>query len=280
VFPRLLALLLLLISSLLVSPAAQAQTRGPLTVVGVSHGVSISLVIPRRSYPRDALVQFTVTIRNVSRRTLFLQDWPPDWGGSFSPHILMRTRRGKLVYEEQLSTFLAPTPGTLAPNYVLRPRQALTRRVRFVLQAGQVQAIARVADGYTAYSAPPGAPPPQPSLFARQLWRVTTPFTWLTLTKEPPPAVSVSRSRTRIYARVHAASPLSGDPLYMDSINCWTGKGTMWTNQDIPWKVAHGDAFSTPIYPHCPSRQPWKAVVGWPNHRVAFVNIPDVSRVK
>jgi len=170
---RLAASVILLISLALVPEAARAQTDQPLTVDATSHGIHIALLIPRQTYPKDALVRFTVTLENVSQRNRYIQDWPPDWGGRFNPHILMRTGAGKLVYEEQLSTFLAPTPGSYTDNYVLQPSQKLTRRVRFVLQAEQVQAVARVADGYTSFRARPGTPMPTRSQFARHLWWVS-----------------------------------------------------------------------------------------------------------
>src|SRR5947209_16537598 len=71
-----------------------------------------------------------------------------------------RTAAGPLVYEEELSSFLAPTPGSSADNYSLRPGATLTRHIRFVLEAGQVQAVEKVFDGYTSFSPRPGTPIP------------------------------------------------------------------------------------------------------------------------
>lgn len=279
-------LLILLLSSLSIPQSAAAQNDGPVTAETVSHGVRVFLFIPRRVYPRDALVQFTVTLQNVSHQDRYLQDWPPDWGGPYSPHILMRTARGRLVYEEALSSFLAPTPGTLADNYVLHPGATLTRLVRFVLQAPQVQAVEKVFDGHpaeglghTSFSARAGTPTPPGSRWAQHQWRITTPFVPLTLTDEPAPAVSVSRSRGRVQVLVRPAGPVAGPPYFMDSIRCWTGPSTMWVNQHVDWTAAWDNRFSSPIDQHCPSRQPWHAVIGWPDHRVAFISYVNVPQV-
>lgn len=270
-------LLALLLSSFAVPRDAGAQTGGPVTAETVSHGVRIVLSIPRRVYPRNALVRFTVTVQNVSPHNRYLQDWPPDWGGPYSPHILMRTASGRFVYEEGLSTFLAPTPGSASGNYILRPGASLTRHIRFVLEAPQVQAVEKIFDGYTSFGARPGTPTPPRSRWAQHEWRVATPFVSLTLTNEPAPKLIISRSAGRVRVIARPAAPVQGAPLFMDSLRCWTGPSTMWTNQHVPWAVARGGRFSSSVDRHCPSRQPWHAVIGWPNHRVAFISYADVS---
>jgi hypothetical protein len=249
-------------------------------VAAVSYGVRISLVIPRHTYPRDALVQFTVTLQNVSHQNRYLQDRQPDWGGPYSPHIIMRTPGGTLAYEEDLATFLSPTAGDMAGNYILRPGHSLTRHVRFVLEAGQVQAVMRVLGGYSGFSARPGTPMPDPSQFAHHMWRITTPFVSLKLTNEPAPSISIHRAGIELIARVRSAVPATGPALFMDSIRCWTGRSTMWSQGHQPWTATRDDLFATTTYSHCPSRQPWHAVVGWPNHRVTFIDIPNVASVK
>lgn len=258
----------------------EAQSGIPIMVSAVSHGVRISLLIPRQSYPQDALAQFTVTLQNVSQRDRYLQDWPPDWGGQYSPHILMRTAGGRLVYEEELSTFLAPTPGSYGSNYILHPSAILRRHIRFVLEAGQVQAVEKVFDGYTSFSSRPGTPTPPRPTWARHQWRVTTPFVALTVTREPAPVVAVFRSGGRVHLAARTRVSVPGSPLFMDSVRCWTGPSTMWTSQHVPWTRARGNRFSSPVKQHCSSPQPWHAVIGWPNHRVAFISYADVRKIR
>ena len=81
----------------------------------------------------------------------------------------------------------------------------------------------------------------------------------------------------RLVARSRVA--VSGSPLFMDSVRCWTGRNSMWTNQHVPWTQARGNRFSSAADQHCPSAQPWHAVIGWPNHRVAFVSYADVGKI-
>jgi hypothetical protein len=275
----LLVLVIPFLAPFAISRHVDAQSSAPITVGAVSHGVRISLLIPRRSYPQDALVQFTVTLQNISQRDRYLQDWPPDWGGRYSPHILMRTAGGRLVYEEELSSFLAPTPGGFGSNYILRPGATLRRHIRFVLEAGQVQAVEKVFDGYTSFSSRPGTPTPPRSQWATHQWRVVTPFVPLTLTHEPAPVVAVSRTGGWVLLAARSRVAVSGSPLFMDSIRCWTGPSMMWTNQHVPWTPARGNRFSNSFERHCPSPQPWHAVIGWPNHRVAFISYADVGTI-
>ncbi len=256
-----------------------AQSSTPITVSAVSHGVRIALLIPRHVYPRDALVQFTVTLQNISRRDRYLQDWPPDWGGRYSPHVRMRTAGGRLVYEEELSSFVAPTPGSSGGNYILRPGATLTRHIRFVLEAGQVQAVEKVFDGYTSFSSRPGTPTPARSTWATHQWQVATPFVRLSLTGEPAPVIAVSHIGGRVHLVARSPVAVSGSPLFMDSIRCWTSHSTMWTSQHVPWTTARGNRFSSSVDRHCPSPQPWHAVIGWPDHRVAFISYTDVGKI-
>jgi hypothetical protein len=229
--------------------------------------------VPRHRYVYDGLVRFTVTITNVSHARRFLRDFQPDWGGPFSPHILMRTGEGKLVYEEQLSSFLAPTPGTLATNYILQPGATLTRHVQFVLQGNDIRAVSRVADGYTAFTGPPGSVPR--SAFAHHLWHISSPWMHLALRTEKAPGATITRTANRLHVAVHAPWRTSGPMFYMDSSRC----GITSAIQHVPWKRAPGAHFTTSLTPRCRSMQPWHAVVGWRNHRVLFISYADAARI-
>lgn len=253
-------------------PAA-ARAGSPLTAVATSHGIRIKLSIPRRVYARDSLVLFSVTLTNLSRARRYLQDFQPDWGGPYSPHIVMRTAAGRIIYEEDLSRFLAPNPGTLGRNLVLRPGAGLTRHVRFVLEAGQVRAVSKVADGYTAYPGPPDALPR--TVWARHLWHISTPWVRLPLRNEPAPRATVTRIANRIHVSVHAPWRTTGRLFYMDSARC----GTMSVMQHIRWTRAVGSGFTTRVTQHCSSRQPWHAVAGWLGHRVLFLSYPNAARI-
>lgn len=255
-------------------PTARAQPASkPFAVAGIAHGVRISLTLARHSYPRDALITATVTLHNVSRDDRYLPDWPPNWGGPHSPHIRMRTTGGRLIYQEQLSAFLTPTPGSTSDTYILRPGASLTRHVRFVLQAEQVQAVALVADGYTSFSTNRAGKPIVPAFrLVQGQWHITSPFATVALTAEPPPALTVTRPRrgTSIQLRVRPSWRVHGAPFFMDSSYCATGANTGFTDQQLPWTVMRGDRVTMKLNPQCRTPQRWRLVVGWPDHRVAY----------
>lgn len=271
--PLLLAPLLLLCAF----PTSAAPDTS-LTATSVSHGVRITLTVPRHRYVYDGLERFTVTITNVSHARRYLQDFQPDWGGPYSPHILMRTHAGRLVYEEELSSFLAPNPGTLGANYILQPGASRTWHIQFVLQGEDIRAVSRVADGYTAFTGPPGSLPR--SAWAHHLWHISSPWIHLALRAEKAPSVTITRTGTRLHVAVHAPWKASGPMFYMDSSRCWTGHGTMSSPQHVPWTPAAGPGFTTSLTAHCPSRQPWHAVVGWSNHRVLLISYADAARIR
>jgi len=253
-------------------PAAHAQpARKPFEVAGIAHGVRISLTLARHSYPRDALITATITLRNVSRDDRYLPDWPPNWGGPHSPHIRMRTTAGRLIYQEQLSDFLTPTPGSTADTSILRPGASLTRHVRFVLQAEQVQAVALVADGYTAFSANRAGTPTVPHFrLAQGQWHITSPFVTVALSGERRPVLTVTRLRTRIHLTVRPPWTVHGAPFFMDSSYCAFGGSGGFTDQQLPWTVMRGDQVTMKLNPQCRTPQRWRLVVGWPDHRVAY----------
>lgn len=270
------AIILFVVAQSFLLPTARAQTAGkPFEVAGVSHGVRISLTLPRHSYPRDALITATITLHNVSRDDRYLPDWPPNWGGPHSPHIRMRTTASRLIYQEQLSDFLTPTPGSSSDTYILRPGASLTRHVRFVLQAEQVQAVALVADGYTSFSTNRAGTPTVPDFrLAQGQCHVTSPFATVALTAEPPPALTVTRLGPRRGASIHLTvrPPWSvhGAPFFMDSSYCATGASMGFTDQQLPWTVMRGDQVTMKLNPQCRTPQRWRLVVGWPDHRVAY----------
>ena len=257
-------------------PTARAQPAGkPFEVAGIAHGVRIFLTLARHSYPRDALITATITLRNVSREDRYLPDWPPNWGGPHSPHIRMRTTAGRLIYQEQLSAFLTPTPGSLSDTYILRPGASLTRHVRFVLQAEQVQAVALVADGYTSYSTNRAGVPTVPAFrLAQGQWHITSPFTTVALSSEPAPLLTVTRLGPRQGMRIHLTVrppwKVHGAPYFMDSSYCGFGGSGGFTDQQLPWTVMRGDQVTMKLNPQCRTPQRWRLVVGWPDHRVAY----------
>lgn len=266
-----LVLLLCLLPLRAGSVAAKAGS--PLIAVATSHGVRITLRIPRQAYVWDALVRFTVTLTNVSHARRYVQDFQPDWGGPYSPHIVMRTGAGRMIYEENLSRFLAPTGGTLGRNYVLLPGAGLTRHVRFVLQGGEVRAVSRIADGYTAYPGPSDAVPR--TTWAHHLWRIASPWVHLSLRNESAPKAVVTRAADHIHVSVRAPWPTSGRLFYMDSARC----GGTAVKQHIAWTRAQGSRFTASMTPGCATRQPLHAVAGWLGHRVLFLSYPDAARI-
>jgi hypothetical protein len=195
------------------------------------------------------------------------------WSSSYSPHIVMRTVAGRTFYEENLSRFLAPNPGTIGRNYVLRLGASLTRHVRFVLQAGQVHAVSRIADGYTAYPGPPDASPH--TTWAHHLWRIAAPWIHLSLRNEPAPRATVTRIANRIHVSVRALWRTSGRLFYMDSARC----GSMLVIQHVRWTRGGSSGFTTTLTPKCPSREPWHAVTGGLDHRVLFVRYANARQI-
>lgn len=256
----------LILSAVLVPLEADAQqSAGAFFVSGTSHGIHVSLTFPRSRYPMNALLLATITVTNVGKLDRYLPDWPPDWGGEFSPHLRMRTPGGRLVYEEELSTFVTPTPGSMPDTYILHPGRTLTRHVRFVLQAPQLQAIVLVANGYISARGSI-----RPSAMASRVWHIPTAFGAIKLMREPPPTVKLTHTPLMATATFRPQPGVRGPAYFMDSSYCSTGNGG-WTDQNIPWTVARTNHISLHYYRYCTTKQWLHAVIGWPDHAVAYV---------
>ena len=76
-------LFLLLLAAALLTPASGSarpaqdtmRSNQPIRVTTVARGLKLSVAVPRRTYPRDALAQVTIELRNVSRHPIWA--WTP-----------------------------------------------------------------------------------------------------------------------------------------------------------------------------------------------------------
>jgi len=114
------------------------------SIAMTSHGVELSLLLPRRTYPRNALVSTTVTLRNVSKHVVHLTT-SPSINGSQGPQVSVLDARRNVVYPpalQKLFRFPNPSPGQLR----LRPGEAYQTQMYVILRAAHLEAEALVQD--------------------------------------------------------------------------------------------------------------------------------------
>jgi hypothetical protein len=68
---RLIAFPLVVLLPLLM-PAHRSSAASGIRVEAVMQGIKMTLVVPARTYPRDALIRVSWTLTNVSRRAIYV----------------------------------------------------------------------------------------------------------------------------------------------------------------------------------------------------------------
>ena len=84
---------------LLVSPTYRSAI-APIHISGISHGMRLSLSVPRSTYPKGALILATVRVTNVSQRLITS---PGISCTQSNPEVEDLDRTGKILYPNGMS---------------------------------------------------------------------------------------------------------------------------------------------------------------------------------
>jgi len=217
-------------------------------------GVKLMLAVPKRAYPRNALVRVTVRLRNVSSHDIQLYNACP-YGAIW---VQVVNRHGAVVYPPAVRS---PVPQTCPPAVAtpLSPGRAVQRRVYVIFHAERLQPVVAI----------PVSP--------------TTPYVvgkavTVRLTRAKAPRVNLTTSTT-VQATIHLGKHGGGrSALYMESELCAGGtlsapQATGSATETTTWTKKAPEANGTYVFrPGCPAIQEWHVVVGLPGRRVAFIN--------
>jgi hypothetical protein len=125
---------------------AEAQPPSSLRVQTVSHGVKLTLIVPRLEYSADALVRPTVTVQNVSRHRVQLYSYPsracyPYGGGN--PEAQALDAGGNVLYPPAIlggPRVLCPPPAPPGGPPQLRPGQVIKHAMYVILRTDRLRA--------------------------------------------------------------------------------------------------------------------------------------------
>jgi hypothetical protein len=261
----LLAAFSLLLVTALPGPIGRAHAHSLSRAVArtASHGLRLTLTVPRRRYPRNALIRVTLQVTNVSRHAISIES------GQNFPRSYVLDSSGNAGYDplSPLGAESLSGPTGPGPRYeVINRGKTITSPDYVVLRGNEISA--RVFLG--KLGAPSGP-------------MITMPPVAVTLRDEPAPVVHVSTSPS-LQAVVTPARPMSGSMFYLDQTACATTAGTYETGEG--W-VARKTAVVTPIFrdassdpSSCAGTRTWHALVGWLNHPVTYLSYQDPPSTK
>ena len=210
----------------------------------MSHGIRLSLLVPRRTYPRNALVSTTITVRNVSKHVVRLDTFPPINGGQ-GPEVSVIDASGDIVYPPALSKVFRlpnPFPGRLT----LGPGQSYTIHDDVILRANGVYADALIEGPKAART-------------------ISTPVLRMRLGPSKAPRVDLHTNSGNAYAEIRPVKQARGALLYMSAAKCSQPEAI---SQQLDWMPSSG----TRLVSGCRHLVEWHAVAGWRGSPVAVID--------
>jgi hypothetical protein len=225
-----------------------------------SHGLAITLTVPRAEYPANALVQVELSVKNVSRHTIFIRS------GLQTPTAFVLDASGADVFDpssplgpDSLLVRSGPGPRSEA----LYKGETWMDRPYLVLRGNRISysvLLGKVGHGGAQITGRPVS---------------------VRLTDEPAPPVSVT-STPSLQASVSPPETVSGPMMYFGETSCVTPNGTYSIGDG--WTAITGTVV-TPDFsegsdntPGCKEKRIWHGLLGWLNHPVAEITYEEAPR--
>jgi hypothetical protein len=246
---RLIALPLLLSLPLLM-PVHRLSAASGIRIESVTHGIRMTLAVPSRTYPRDALIRVSLTLTNVSHGTRYIGS------GLQEPEAYVLDSSGAEVYsphdplgDQTLLEQKGPGPRSFA----LLAGHAW-RKTQYVVLRGE----------YIGFEAILGRPGHGNEISIRSGEAVVR------LTEEPKPSVAITSSPT-LHAVVNPVVPAQGPLHYLSETSWAVGDNARLTGTG--WEITR----STTIQSQIPASSltgaicKWHAIASWLNHPVVEI---------
>jgi hypothetical protein len=235
---------LLSVAAFLPVARTQATTSTRISVSTVSaDGLRLTLMLPQRMYPRNALVRATVRIQNVGQQTVFTRIG--DGCTSTNPFVEVFDWQGRVMDQGPSVTF-----GNPGCKHVLgqpfRPRQVVVRHVFAVLRGRYLRAVLSI--GKSLHSRDVGAK------LAVRLIAGAAPGVTIGQTAEP-------------FITVRRPAGANGPLYYSGSALCGTATDPQATQVDLLWSPV-----SSPLHSGCLQTREWHGLVGYLNYPVGEID--------
>jgi len=217
----------------------------------VSHGVKLTLMVPRRTYPENALVRVVVTMRNLSRQDVQILGQGMYCCFPYTLGAVVRDASGQIVYPgDRREQTLGPPlfPLTVAS------RHSMSQRVFLVLRAGRVQGVVQVQKGSDYFT-------------------IVTPFVTVRLVAERVPQVILHAPvADQLTATIRPPTHMKGYLYYWGSFGC----GKTYLPAGLPYSQPFELSLHSKLTADCSySAMPvtsWYVLAGWLNHPVVAID--------
>jgi hypothetical protein len=206
----------------------------------ISHGIKLSLIASKSEYPRDALVQVTVRIDNVSDRAITMREF-----SVWNPEVRAETGSGEMIFrsgEALLEPFShGPAPG----QFMLVPGESTEQQVHVILRAERLR--------------------PEVVLIENRRSTVVIGQS-VSVALYPEEAPHVRLHLDPLYADIEPAVPVDGALLYQEVCSCGPSRspsGPLHTVRGtFKWIPAEANRL-TPTWPEpCPDPRSLLAIAG------------------
>lgn len=241
---RCVILPLLVVAPFLPVARAGAATSPGTVVSTTAHGIMLTLVVPSRLFPRNALVRFTVRVHNVSHHTVLTRLGPQCI--DTSPSIEVLDASGNVTSQFPPNADMPPCP--IPRGEPLLRGQSVTQQVLAIVNGASVRAVLPVG--------------------RKLAHQVITPKVAVGVAESVPQTVVVGQTTGNPFAVVPRPVTAHG-PLYVkDSTYCGAATGWASLSANLVWHHVKSDR----VYSGCAGPQQWHGFAGYLNFPVVSID--------
>jgi hypothetical protein len=241
---RFLFLPLLVVVPFLPTSHVNARASSGITVSTTAHGMRLSLIVPQRSYPRNALVRLAVRVRNVSSHSVLTYIGAQCI--STNPFVEVSDSGGSETPQTPPHMMLPPCP--VPSGQPLAAGKSVTQHVIFILNGVAIRGVLNVG-----------------RYLAKQ---IATPKVAVRVSDAIPASLVVHRlqgGRVLVIQR----PPGAPGPLYVfETTYCGAADGIASLLGEPHWLPVQGNRISS----GCTGPQQWHGYAGYLNYSVETID--------
>jgi hypothetical protein len=227
---------------------------GPITMWATGGGMRLSLTVPRRIYPRNALARVTIRVQNVSTHVVTYLSPGDGLPGVSAPQVQALDRLGRVVFPPVQNE--APAiPGPASFWVLLHPGGSRTFYDLVIVRGARLRATLQFTPRAQPFD---GVQYPQNLLATRAVT--------VGLTRADPPAITVRSTPSGPVADVGLPRGASRSLWWVSYADCTTEVTSPKSEYTFGWQPT-----GPHLAPDCFPLQTWYATVGRLNHTVAVL---------